>query len=207
MSEDGYRPEEWGAKCDSCPLRAQGATPVAPQWASNLRGPSQGVGTGVRAIIVVGDSPGMHDVKRGKQFIGPAGVKLDEMLWNAGLKRSQVLGLTTALLCRPEAPDEVGRKRYDLKVWMAWWRKENVKRKKFGERLMANPFECCAPRLQGELEDAEVIARRLAQNLVVMPVGNFALAALQGASGKAQSIAKYRGSVIEKVGHSEESLC
>lgn len=194
QSASAYSPESWGTRCDVCPLRTQGAVVVPPKWGDpKLAFP----------LALVGEAPGVNEVKRREPFVGPSGVKLDELLWRAnGLKRSQVLLVTNTLLCRPEVPNESGRKRYDVKGWMAWWRKENAQRKKFKQPLMESPFACCYPRLQHEIAMAgQMVAQQssslIKRDLVVMPMGNFALGAVQGQPGKAYGIMKYRGSVIE----------
>ena len=196
-----YDPRACGAKCDECPLYVQGAKPVPPKWG---RTPS-------RPIVLVADGPGAQEVKRGELFVGAAGVKLDEMLWESGIKRSGVMLATSALLCRAEVPQAEGRKRYDLKNWIAWWRKENAARRRAAKdfakaypgttlaesvREMASPFDCCYPRLQNELAQAEGVAQGANLVLVVMPMGSFALGAVSGKPGKPMSIMKYRGSVI-----------
>jgi uracil-DNA glycosylase len=187
-----YSPMSWGARCDVCPLRTQGATVVPPKWTD----PRAAV-----PLVLVGEAPGVNEVKRREPFVGPSGVKLDELLWKTGLKRSQVLLTTNTLLCRPEVPDQTGRKRFDVKGWVAWWRRENKQRKKFEQPLMESPFACCYPRLRNELATAEQIAQAIPSSppkrLVVMPMGNFALGAVQEQPGKAYGIMKYRGSVIE----------
>lgn len=96
--------------------------------------------------------------------------------------------------CRPEVPGEIGKKRYDVKAYMAWLRKENIQRKRNKHELLESPFDCCWPRLRRELYAAERHAqRRGAPNgVVVQPMGNFALKRLTGAQG----IMKYRGSVM-----------
>lgn len=182
-----YSPEAAGARCSVCPLKAQGAVPVPPVWGHKNMVP----------LVLVGEAPGMHEVRKREPFVGPSGVKLDELLWKTGVKRSQIMLITNALLCRPEVPDESGRKRYDVKGWLAWWRKENAQRKKFEQPPMENPFACCHPRLMAELAYAESLASGISRTAIVMPMGNFALGAVQGKPGKAFGIMKYRGSVIE----------
>lgn len=175
------------ANCDACPLND--CAPVPPE------GPADA------AIVFVGDAPGKMEVQFGKPLVGPMGVKLDEVLWKAGLKRSQVR-LTNALLCRPEVPYETGKKRYDVKEYVAWLRRENVKRRKLKQEEIASPFDCCWPRLRREIWEADRWAwRRGAPNgAVVTPLSNFALKMVSGAQG----ILKYRGSVLApKAGDAE----
>lgn len=192
-----YDPRHSGAKCDECPLYTMGARPVPPKWSPRM---SAAHGAPV-PLVIVNDAPGANELKRNEPFVGAAGVKLDEMLWEEGLSRDRVLLITNALLCRAEVPNAEGRKRYDLKNWLAWWRKENALRKRAEQPLMANPFACCKPRLDDELARAEryfQLGRVNGgwQNLVVMPTGGFALGMLHGKLGKSLSVMKYRGSVL-----------
>lgn len=176
------------ARCDECPLSHQ--RPVGPS------GPSDA------SIVLVGEAPGHWEQKTGRAFIGPAGVKLDELLYHAGLRRSE-LRITNALLCRPEVPGETGKKRYDVKEYMARLRRENVRRKRLKQEPIASPFDCCWPRLRLEIFEADRWAwRRGAPNgAVVVPLGNFALKMLSGAQG----ILKYRGSVLQPKAEGNET--
>lgn len=182
-----YDPRQHGAKCDECPLK--GHKVVAPE--------------GDSPIVIVGDCPGKMEETTGRPFVGSTGMKLNELLRRAGLPPRGELHLTNALLCRAEIPEEYGKKRYDLKGYLAWLRKENVRRKREKEPLLSNPFDCCGPRLRGELQRAELLAReahkahasQFPSGAVVFPVGNFALAQVMG-SRHSMSVLKYRGSVI-----------
>lgn len=200
-----YDPRLWGARCDLCPLRTVQRAVIIPPKFSNVAAGA------IHPLVFVGDAPGAGDVKRGELFAGAAGVKLDEILWNQGIRRSEVALVTSALLCRPEVPNAEGRKRYELKNWLAWWRKENVSRRRAAKdfanaypgtplaesvREVANPFECCAPRLKAEIASVEAMAQSRQLETVVMPMGNFALGLLHGKPGRSMSVMKYRGSVI-----------
>lgn len=184
-----YDPRQHGARCDECPL--QGKRVVPPEG----RGP----------VAIVGDSPGKAESEQGRPFTGPAGFKLNELLRRAGLPPRNELLLTNAMLCRPEIPTEEGKKRFDLKGYFAWLRRENGKRRIDGHPPIASPLECCYPRLLKELQDCEAQARALhAQHpsqfptgAVVFPVGNFALAQTMGVEKRGASVAKYRGSVLK----------
>lgn len=188
MTQQTYDPEAKGAKCSACPLRHTTRV-VPPQWGTPKK-------DWPAPVVFVADAPGLHETKRGEPFVGPTGVKLGELTWDEmKAPAGEVMLKTSALLCRPETPGLEGRKKYEIKSYLAWLRKENVQRRKFGHPEMANPFECCYPRLKAELERAETITSRQEQ-LIVMPMGNFALAAVMGKPGKSQSVMKYRGSVI-----------
>lgn len=186
-----YDPEAHGARCSVCPLRAQGAVPIAPSWGRTAP---------VLPVALVAGSPGMMDVKKGEHLAAHADVKLSELLHTAfpRLVRGQLALVTSALLCRPEVPETKGRKRYDLKNWLAWFRRENALRRKYKQPEMENPFSCCAPRLEAEFAAVEAGATQAGPNVnaVIIPLDSFALAAVQGHPGKALSIMKYRGSVM-----------
>lgn len=175
-----YDPRILGARCNDCPL--QGFTAV----------PSEGPEDA--SIVFVGEAPGKFEVLKQRPFIGPSGIKLDELLWKNGIRRADVK-ITNALQCRPEVPGLTGKERYDVKKYMAWLRAENVRRKKEKQELLESPFDCCWPRLRREIFTADRHARRRGapNGVVVMPLGNFALKRLTGAQG----ILKYRGSVMQ----------
>lgn len=183
-----YDPRSSGARCDACPLAGKRVVP--PEG----HGP----------IVIVGENPGKMEEQGGRPFIGPAGVKLNELLRKAGLPPREELRLTNAILCRPEIPDEFGKKRYDTKAFIAWLRKQNVQRKKLGQLPLLNPFECCSHRLKQELQQAEREARaahrrdktQFPNGAIVFPVGNFALAVITEIEKRGVSVMKYRGSVI-----------
>lgn len=206
-----YDPRAWGARCDRCPLRAQGAEPVPPLFADSISVAN------IKPIVLVADAPSANEVRAKGYVVGAASVKLDEILWSAQsgrvMAREQIAVTTAALLCRPEVPGAEGKKRYDIKAWLAWWRKENVARRKSAKDFqqaypdqpltesvlpMENPFECCAPRLEAEIAYVESYAEKRGQTAVVMPMGNYALGAVHGKYGSPMSIMKYRGSVIEQ---------
>jgi uracil-DNA glycosylase len=183
-----YDPRAHGALCDECPLKGKQVVP--PE--------------GDSCIVIIGDAPGKADEQAKKIYSGATGMKLNELLRRAGLPPRNQLLLTNAVLCRPEVPDEYGRKRFDLRNFMAWVRKQNVARKKEGHPPMKTPFDCCKPRLKAELKRAEFMAReahkrdssQFPNGAVVMPTGNFALAELMGVQKRAMKVLNYRGSVM-----------
>ena len=182
-----YEPMMHGARCDICPLKGQKIVP--PE--------------GDSPIVIVGECPGKLEEQQGRPFVAATGMKLQELLRKAGLPPREELHLTNALLCRPAIPEEYGKKRYDLKGYLAWLRKENVRRKKAKEPLLVNPFDACGPRLRAELQRAELLAReankahpsQFPSGAIVFPVGNFALAQVMG-QRHSMSVLKYRGSVM-----------
>ena len=82
-----YDPRQFGAKCDLCPLNGC-AKPVPPETRASAH------------IAVIGDYPGLDDIRNDRPFTGPAGVEFDHALEQAGLSRRD-LHITNALLCRP----------------------------------------------------------------------------------------------------------
>lgn len=151
-------------------------------------------------VALVGEAPGKNEMEKLKPFCGASGIKLDELLWEAGMKRADVF-VSNALLCRSEVPDLEGAARYSVEEYMKWLPKENARRKAARKKSgthepheLGNPFECCKPRLMRELLylDANARAAGAPNGLVVMPLGNFALKTLHGVTG----IMKWRGSVV-----------
>lgn len=182
-----YNPRAHGALCDQCPLNGSKAvSPSGPFDASS-------------AFVV--DGPDMHAVNKGEFLVGPAGAKFGEMLYRLGVQRSQIY-LTSVLLCRAEVPGLEGKKKYELKTYIAWFRKQNAMRKKNGWPVQLNPIECCRPRLLKELAGLEggALSRGAPNGLVVTPMGNFALEATTKKDPQSSKIPKgilrYRGSVI-----------
>lgn len=188
-----YSPQLHGALCSQCPLYGEG-TVVPP------KGPYDA------PIAFVSDSPTYHDLRAREPLSGAAGIKFDEMLWKLGLRRTDVWK-TNAILCRFQVPGLEGKKRYQLTSYMAWLRKMNAERRRVDQPARPSPFECCKPRLDGELRVLEEAAKlRGAPNgVVVMPLGPYALKYVAGsAQGKPASIQKYRGSVlVMPEGHSK----
>lgn len=186
MDPKTYNPRAWGARCDSCPLSGQ-------KWASPT-GPTDA------PLAFVGEGPGKNEIIRGETLVGPSGAKLSEMLYANKVQRTQVFA-TNVLVCRPEVPGLDGKRRYDMKVYAAWFRKQNAERKKNGWPEQESPWACCRPRLLAELRmlEAAAAARGAPNGAVIVPLGNFALEAttVKGPEGKQpKGILKYRGSVL-----------
>ncbi len=167
-----YEPRQFGARCDLCPLNGC-STVVPPETRSTA------------SIAVVGDYPGIDDMRNARPFTGAAGGEFDQALQQAGLDRRD-LHLTNALLCRP--PD--GK----LEAVVAKVQKENRKiakentaRAKAGQPLLPTkllPQDCCRPRLVSEIRDFEKV-------LVVGGLG------LRNALGLGASISDLRGGMID----------
>jgi len=70
-----------------------------------------GEGPATTEIMFIGEGPGFHENEQGRPFVGAAGQFLDQLLEQAGLKRSDVW-ITNVVKCRPPAnrdplPEEV----------------------------------------------------------------------------------------------------
>lgn len=173
-------PEEAGALCASCPLA--GRHKVRP--VGNEADPK---------LVIVLDQPTYHDEKRGELGIGPSGVMLNDLLYHVGLKRSDVY-VTAAVLCRMQVPGETGARQFDPKLYLAWLRRENMKRRAAGEPPIASPIDCCQLRLFAELAAAEEQARDAGQpnGAVVVTMGPVALKAVADKDG----VLTWRGSPL-----------
>lgn len=186
-----YQPWLWGARCAECPLFHAGKTPVPPT------GPQDA------DLVYVGEGPAKWEEIKGAAMQGPSGQKLNELLWKIGRRRESVF-VTNAMMCRCEVPGEQGARRYEVKSYMAWHRRQNALRKREGLQQVPSPLECCRPRLEAELKmlEAAAQARGAPNGVVVQPLGNFAETQLKDIlgdriEGKMGSILKMRGSVLE----------
>ena len=70
-----------------------------------------GEGPATAEIMFIGEGPGFHENEQGRPFVGAAGQFLDELLAQAGLKRSEVW-IGNVVKCRPPGnrdplPDEL----------------------------------------------------------------------------------------------------
>lgn len=121
-------PKDWGADCDSCPLR--GSYPVL------------GDGAETASIAIVGEAPASGDLDAGVPFSGRQGQYIEDKLADHGLGRRDVL-LELAVACFPPGGD---LKSYTAQAKKAW--KGEVKEQ--GEAFAGgwkSPLDCCRPRL------------------------------------------------------------
>jgi DNA polymerase len=75
-------------RCTRCPLHT-GRTRAVP-----------GEGPVKADIMLIGEGPGFHEDKQGRPFVGASGLFLEELLNNAGYKRSDVF-IANVVKCRP----------------------------------------------------------------------------------------------------------
>jgi len=169
-----------GCRCDVCPLyEAEG--PVFPEQHPGAE------------IVLVGDAPAIQEVRERRPFVGPAGNLLMKAIKPAGLRRNDI-HWTNLLLCRPPENDlsrvlEV-TKRKNRQLEKV--NKERLKDAKAEgifrddvpqEPLIPTPMQCCAPRLDKEME----------QFSQVIPVGSYAI---KQVVGKGAKIFELRGSPV-----------
>jgi len=170
-----------GCKCEVCPLNGADG-PIFPER------------HGKDVAIMVGDTPGEHEIREGRPFVGPAGNMLMGMLKSSNIRRNDV-HMTLVMLCRP--PDN------DLGRFLEVLRRQNreidkrnkvkVKdAKKSGidpdtlelEATIPTPMQCCSPRLQAEVKEYTN----------VIPVGSVAVKQLVGRNA---GIFELRGGPID----------
>ena len=110
-----------GARCEDCPLYGCGRGPVPP---TRPRHPK---------LLIIGEAPGKHEVRQGRNFVGKSGDELQAGLIKGGLQ-TRDCHITNVLMCQP--PDSF--KDYQKQM------------SKSGKN---DPVACCAPRLYRELEE------------------------------------------------------
>lgn len=79
-----------GADCSNCPFSKDGQ-PSQPVYGIYPEKP---------IFIIVGEGPGMYEVRRGEPFVGPSGEVVNKILRRIRRLRSEV-GITNATLCLP----------------------------------------------------------------------------------------------------------
>ena len=125
INRSGYNPRQCGALCDECPLN--GNVVVPPELNKGAR------------VLVIGEAPGEQEEKYQRPFVGPSGTELDRALRAGGKHRGHV-ALTNAILCRP--PENDLKKLIDVQR----------RHMKLTGEVQKTPTECCAPRLERELD-------------------------------------------------------
>ena len=127
-------PRELGAHCDWCYLKTH-----------RVGGPVFGEINPNAEMTVIGEAPGVDEVKHNRPFVGASGKELTQALAAQGAKRAQVTFLNT-LLCQPPLND--------LELALSKFDRENRAREKRKEPRWPSPMDCCKPRLQAELQAA-----------------------------------------------------
>ena len=169
-----------GCRCDVCPLyEAEG--PVFPEQHPGAE------------IVLVGDAPAIQEVRERRPFVGPAGNLLMKAIKPAGLRRNDI-HWTNLLLCRPPENDlsrvlEVTKRKNRQLEKVNTERLKDAKAEGIApddvpqEPLIPTPMQCCAPRLDKEME----------QFSQVIPVGSYAI---KQVVGKGAKIFELRGSPV-----------
>ena len=168
-----YDPEAFGARCDICPMREMEG-PVPPEVHEGAK------------FIIVGDAPGRDEVREKRPFVGKSGDMLTRALTSSGSRRKDSTW-TNTVLCRPpenkmsRLHDRIRRDNRAIAARNRQAKKEGLV--KF-ESPILTPAECCAPRLEAELEPFD--------NIFV--VGGMAAKAVVS---KTTSVMQIRGAPLE----------
>lgn len=180
-----YDPRACGAQCDKCPLR--GSVPVPPDVGHSAR------------ICIVGEAPGADEVKEGRPFVGASGLELHRGLSAARIIKRDV-HITNVLLCQPpknelsnllarisadnrerDKRNKAKKKAYEIAV-----KRDATLPAPIYEDLIISPIDCCAPRLQREVQGYKDF----------ITLGGVATRAITGST---QSILSLRGGTIDLV--------
>lgn len=135
MSDNAYRPDLLGARCELCPLgpdhNPNGWNPVPPElYAGNL-------------VAAIGEAPGAEEEIALRPFVGKSGEYWNYLLSTFGIQREQISLLNT-LACRPPGNE--------FKILETKTKKKNKERLAQGLPALLMPTVACAPRLASELE-------------------------------------------------------
>lgn len=91
MSDDWRDKPEAVANCAACPFAVGGKPPHRPVLSEAVARPSG---------VLVGEGPGVNEVKEGRPFVGTTGRALNQILKEASLDRSE-LAVLNATACQP----------------------------------------------------------------------------------------------------------
>lgn len=163
-----------GCRCDLCPLRVdrQHKRPIDDEIHPGA------------AVLFIGEAPGKHELEAMRPFVGASGEELHKYLRQAHLTRSDV-DIANVLLCRPPADlDDYLKDVADRNIDRAKANKERGRREVDPgySPPLADPRDCCRPRLMRYLPDKRVI----------IPLGGTALEAVTGLD----KISFWRGSPL-----------
>ena len=137
--------ESCGADCSNCPLRDQEDF-ILPEANRGAR------------IAVVSDHPSEFEIRYNRPLVGPGTKLFSDALGKAKFDRGQI-HITMTVCCRPPE-DDMGKFLAVIRSKNKKIVKINKERVKNGEEpyaLIKNPQECCAPRLERELEQFDQI--------------------------------------------------
>jgi len=180
-----YDPKACGAQCDKCPLF--GAVPVPPDVGHSAK------------ICVVGEAPGVDEIREGRPFVGASGLELHRGLTAARILKRDV-HLTNVLLCQPpknelsnllarisaENREKDKRNKAKKKAYEIAVKRDPTVPVPLYEEAVMSPIDCCAPRLQAEVN----------QYTDFITLGGVATRAITGST---QSILSLRGGTIDLV--------
>ncbi len=129
---DDYDPKTLGARCDECPLK--GSKVVPPELRDGA------------LITAIAEAPGRTEIEVRRPLVGKSGRLFNKAVLEAGYTREDC-SLNNAILCMPKGGN--------LKGYMAQLKRENKKRSK--DKKWPSPVDCCRPRLEAEMGDAESV--------------------------------------------------
>ena len=180
-----YDPKACGAQCDKCPLF--GSVPVPPDVGHSAK------------ICVVGEAPGVDEIREGRPFVGASGLELHRGLTAARILKRDV-HLTNVLLCQPpknelsnllarisaENREKDKRNKAKKKAYEIAVKRDPTVPVPLYEEAVMSPIDCCAPRLQAEVN----------QYTDFITLGGVATRSITGST---QSILSLRGGTIDLV--------
>lgn len=141
-ADEAHAPlEARGAKCGECPLRGA------------RRGPIQSEIKPGALALVIGQEPSKFEINEGKNFVGPVGRQIDQALESVDANRHDHISIANVIAC--QCPPQLGIERF---------------LKKCQEEGKPSPIECCAPRLQRDIEESSAP--------VLITLGSYAMEAV-----------------------------
>lgn len=131
-----------GADCKGCPLYGQ------------ERLVDSEIRPGAK-LLVVAEAPGKQEVLDGAPLVGPSGQVFAAGLAAAGWSREQV-SITNSILCQPPPGVSLDDYLRDLnRLNRRAAAREGTAAGLAPSRLLRSPVECCAPRLEKDIEESE----------------------------------------------------
>ena len=125
-----------GAKCSSCPLGElwKNKGEFAPVLTEHHPGDR---------IVIIGETPGGHEVAEGRPFVGPSGRELQAALDACGVRRDECQ-INNVIACRPP--------QNKLDSFMSRLSRQNKLPRSKEEKESPSPHSCCKPRVDDEIE-------------------------------------------------------